>query len=97
VDGKVERDSRVRYQFHWDERVMFVEELALGMVMDGTVAAAGVVNSCCEVEEDVDEGDGVDLGFTLHLNVNFGLGATEAWRFSSFSPKVFNCYKKQSF
>jgi hypothetical protein len=87
----------VRYRFDWDVRVMFVEELALGMVMDGAVAAAGVVSSCCEVEEDADEGDGVGLGFTLRLNANFGLGATEARRSSSFSPKVLNCYKKQSF
>jgi hypothetical protein len=89
VDGKVGRDSRVRYWFVWDVRVIFVEELALGTVVDGAVSAGGV-GSSCGVKEDTDEGDGVGLGFTLRLNVNFGLGAAEARRSSSFCPKVFN-------
>ena len=81
----------MRYRFEQDVRVIFAEELAFGTVGDGAVS--GGVGSSCGVKEDADEGDGVGLEFTLRLNVNFGLGAAEARRSSSFCPKVFNCYK----
>jgi hypothetical protein len=72
---------------------MFAEELVFGTAVDCAISVGGVGNSSCGVEEDVDESDGVGLRFALRLNANFGLGAADARRSSSFCPKVFNCYK----
>jgi hypothetical protein len=85
----VESDSRVRYRFDCEARVIFLEEFALGELISVIVSGGTFIR--VGPSDETEEDNGAGFGVVLRLNANLDFGAADARRSSSILPKVFSC------